>query len=453
MNCFPLYAPPCPSECPEVIAYLPSNGNLTGIGVLDSFDGVTNQGVYRGIVGDAYITATLDAANNSIVLTFDPSSLVGTQATEGAIGEAEIATQAEVTAGVDDLRFITPLKLATRVATTTLAGIIEIATVPEALAGSDNTRAITPASLDQVLGDNKFTMTFANAAARASAVPEFNGQVGVQTDTEQTYTSTGTLAGNWQQSDIQPNTTTTFTANTAFNTAGAVTFELQYGGSAMFQTSSTGISILNGFSVNVGAFSQFALAANASLSLDAASILEITGVAIPALSVVTTGAVAGNPTSRSLSDFFLLDATNTINASTILNINGSDVTIKDGATDMVAFTATESHFSTNVFFEGSASIFIETGTTLDFDTTATIAVNSVNIPANSVLITSGTAGRPSSKLINTFLSTSNTSIWAAPTGLTSKATFDPATATLPEIGQRLAALINDLIANLKPNLT
>lgn len=34
--------------------------------------------------------------------------------------------------------------------------------------------------------------------------------------------------------------------------------------------------------------------------------------------------------------------------------------------------------------------------------------------------------------------------WAAPTGLTSKATFDPATATLPELGQRVAALINAL---------
>ena len=34
------------------------------------------------------------------------------QATEGAVGVAEIATQGEVDAGTDDLRFVTPLKLA-----------------------------------------------------------------------------------------------------------------------------------------------------------------------------------------------------------------------------------------------------------------------------------------------------------------------------------------------------
>jgi len=37
--------------------------------------------------------------------------------------------------------------------------------------------------------------------------------------------------------------------------------------------------------------------------------------------------------------------------------------------------------------------------------------------------------------------------WAAPTGTASRATFDTATATTVEIGQRLKALIDDLTAH------
>ncbi len=74
------------------------------------------------------------------------------QATETTVGVAEVATQAEVTAGTDDARFITPLKLATRLtgisaqpdATETVKGIIEIATQAEVTAGTDDVRAVTP---------------------------------------------------------------------------------------------------------------------------------------------------------------------------------------------------------------------------------------------------------------------------------------------------------------------
>ena len=37
--------------------------------------------------------------------------------------------------------------------------------------------------------------------------------------------------------------------------------------------------------------------------------------------------------------------------------------------------------------------------------------------------------------------------WAAPTGTASRATFDPATASTVDIGQRLKALIDDLTAH------
>lgn len=44
---------------------------------------------------------------------------------------------------------------------------------------------------------NNGTRTFANAAARAAAVPDFTGQLGIQLDTEFTYKSTSTAAGAW----------------------------------------------------------------------------------------------------------------------------------------------------------------------------------------------------------------------------------------------------------------
>lgn len=69
------------------------------------------------------------------------------QATETEAGTAELATQAEVTTGTDDLRMVTPLKLATRAASETLSGLIELATQAETNTGTDDVRAVTPLKL------------------------------------------------------------------------------------------------------------------------------------------------------------------------------------------------------------------------------------------------------------------------------------------------------------------
>jgi hypothetical protein len=109
-------------------------------------------------------------------------------ATETASGIAELATQTEVNTGTDDVRIVTPLKLATRLtayaqpldsdltsiaaltttsygraflaladqaalmglipsASTTVEGKVELATSAEAITGTDTTRAVTPAAL------------------------------------------------------------------------------------------------------------------------------------------------------------------------------------------------------------------------------------------------------------------------------------------------------------------
>lgn len=78
-----------------------------------------------------------------------------TPASEAEAGIAELATQAEVDAGTDDARIVTPLKAAARYATKaaaseTSAGLVELATAAEVQAGTDAVRAVTPAGLKGV---------------------------------------------------------------------------------------------------------------------------------------------------------------------------------------------------------------------------------------------------------------------------------------------------------------
>jgi hypothetical protein len=75
-------------------------------------------------------------------------------ASETQAGIVELATSAEVTAGTDDTRAITPLKLAGRLtavlpgaASETVAGLVELATPTEVQTGTDTTRAVTAAGL------------------------------------------------------------------------------------------------------------------------------------------------------------------------------------------------------------------------------------------------------------------------------------------------------------------
>jgi hypothetical protein len=68
-------------------------------------------------------------------------------ASETVKGKIEIATQAETNTGTDDVRAITPLKLASRTATETRTGIAEIATQTEVNTGANDTMIVTPAKL------------------------------------------------------------------------------------------------------------------------------------------------------------------------------------------------------------------------------------------------------------------------------------------------------------------
>lgn len=109
---------------------------------------------FAQIASQAEVTA---GVNNSKFLT--PLKLVtwfaAQLATEAQAGISERATQAEVNAGVDDQRHLTPLKLVTwfasQIATEVQAGISERATQAEVNAGVDDVRYVSPLKLTTLL--------------------------------------------------------------------------------------------------------------------------------------------------------------------------------------------------------------------------------------------------------------------------------------------------------------
>lgn len=89
-----------------------------------------------------------DSAGNIVKLA-GAGSASTPDASETVKGIAEIATTAEVVAGTDDLKFVTPAKLVAGIpaATEAKAGKAEIATQAEVTAGTDDTTIVTPLKL------------------------------------------------------------------------------------------------------------------------------------------------------------------------------------------------------------------------------------------------------------------------------------------------------------------
>ena len=103
------------------------------------------QGIVE-LATDAEVQAGKDTSR-----AVTPKGLASRTATETRTGLAEIATQAEVEAGTDDSRIVSPKKLKAvldgRTATETRTGLIELATDEEVQTGTDTSRAVTPAAL------------------------------------------------------------------------------------------------------------------------------------------------------------------------------------------------------------------------------------------------------------------------------------------------------------------
>jgi len=318
-----------------VVGYSAANINLTGIGVYDSTNGTEFD--FRGITSaNNALIVTLDAPNNTVLLTMDIQQIIDDlpDATTTQRGVLETATDAEAQGKALDNKILTPLNLAAIGATSSFAGLIEIATNAEALAGASTSLAITPANMAYVNATQLATVVFADAVARAAAVPAFKGQFGYQSDTLQPYVAYSTVAGQWA----------------------------------------------------------------------------------PMLADGAPNVFTGNPV---------------------------DIDVSAGSMD---FYGTLS-FADDVFFVNTAKLGFQAGSILDFSSFSFIKIDTISVPANSVLGTSGTAGYPTSRPLSNFISTGYTQ-----TGYTTFAnpatlrTCDTATVTLPQLAQIVGTLIEDLKA-------
>lgn len=120
---------------------------VTGV-TFDHFETVTNAGVVDADYVDGALVLTKQ--DGSTVDIGDVADAVPT-ATTAAPGKVELATDAEVQAGSDGVRVVTPAALASLIASATARGLVELATNAEAVTGTDTVRAVTPAALANVL--------------------------------------------------------------------------------------------------------------------------------------------------------------------------------------------------------------------------------------------------------------------------------------------------------------
>lgn len=138
----------CPQECPDTPEITLQSINVTGIPILDSWNGTL--GNFRGVAsGNAMMTVTLDAGNHVALFTLSASAIAAAlpAATTSQVGVLETATDAEAIAKAATDKIITPSNFAAMPASTTFAGFIEIATNAEVLAGASGTLAVVPSSL------------------------------------------------------------------------------------------------------------------------------------------------------------------------------------------------------------------------------------------------------------------------------------------------------------------
>lgn len=306
-NSNPCSCLPRPSICctptVESVTYTFENGNLAGIGV---FDNETDNLVqFRGVVSDSVaLTVTLNATDNTIVLDFDSSALVADipDATTTQRGILETATNAEALAKAATDKILTPSNLAALGSTTSFAGLVELATDAETIAGISSTLAVTPAGLAAVGATNTLT-TWADAVTRAGATPTYDGQMGVQLDTNSPWVAVGTVAGNFSiqvpatDADFLLSNigTPTWTITTGLLLTGPGDLELTNFNSIEFNT---GPVTFNGLT-EIGAVIDF----------QNGSEIYAAGVVVPANNVLITGGLAGHLTSYAISNF--LSAANT----------------------------------------------------------------------------------------------------------------------------------------------
>lgn len=178
--------------------------------------------------------------------------------------------------------------------------------------------------------------------------------------------------------------------------------------------------------------------------------------------------VAGSTAAGDWNSILTFGANNFVSATTSVQMGGFGLTLV-GNGDFVLQNTTFSSIGSASTFENSTTNFgVLAGNPQVVNlANAVLQVAGVDVPNNSVLVTAGGVGIPSSRLLNTFLSTANTSTYGIPSGTLARTTFtayngqtvsNPPTQAemqivdnaLVIVSQRLAALITDLIVTLKP---
>lgn len=272
----------CGTESTAELNVTATNDNLTGVGVLDSQTSTTLG--FRGIASSGgTIAVTHDSTNKTVNVEVDENILAGNfpDATTTTKGKVELGTDAEAQAKTSTTVVLTPSNLASLGGSTSFAGLLELATNAETQTGTDTARAVTPAGLKSVTDTLSTLTTFANAGARATAVPTFAGQVGIQIDTLTPYTAYGTNAGEWRANILTVGTTNTIYADTTLDLAAG------------------GISITNS-----GATSEYLnFSSGGVLNMTATGRLYINDAAVSASSVIITTATAGQLGFEALTAF------------------------------------------------------------------------------------------------------------------------------------------------------
>lgn len=302
-NSTPCNCLPQPSVCctptTESVAYTFENANLVGIGFFDNETDYLVQ--FRGLVSNSLaLTVTLDAGNNVIALDFDSALLVADipDADTTTRGILETATNAEALAKAATDKILVPSNLAALGSTTSFAGLVELATDAETIAGASSTLAVTPAGLAAASVTFAPT-TFADAATRAGATPDFVGQIGTQEDDYSMWVGSALAAGSWNR------VFTDGVVNQLANGTGTV-FEATTGGLEFRGTIEFDTAVLNigGSTFNFFNASTLQISTDAFMDVRAAlNQFKITGVSVPANSVLGTSANAGEMTSRLLNTF------------------------------------------------------------------------------------------------------------------------------------------------------
>lgn len=176
------------------------------------------------------------------------------------------------------------------------------------------------------------------------------------------------------------------------------------------------------------------------------------------------GYVAGSTAAGDWNGLFTLGVSNLMTTTTSLDLNGSSLTFHSGG--IIIGGTTSNTIAGNTTFDNANLVFSNV-TTLDYGTDTILKIGAVSVPANSVMVTGGSAGLPASRLLNTFLSTANTVTYGIPSGTLARTTFtsyggqtisNPPTQAevqtiddaLVIVSRRLAALITDLIITQKP---